>query len=306
MDQNYKIKMVSMKPAEKHSVLAGEYETILLVQHGHGQAEWENNVAFVDIESVVLLRPGMKVVMQADEKQGLKLYELRLLPKLLEYLSDDSCDLEASFSVVPFRCMTVQLPAQRATLLKRLLVILKEEQQQPEEFAHTICQKGLLELLVTWGLRACIEEERKTALVGRQHLIVDDVFAYINAHSNEPLYLKDLAAQFYVSPEHLAREFKRRTQQTLHQYITRARLSRCQELLCDGVPASNVWNQCGFSSYAAMNRSFKHEFGMSPAEYYRKCRKRSWEYPMIQRYSEEVMRLDKKEESAEEKLQKEQ
>lgn len=279
MEQSYKTKMVLVKPAEKHLVLAGEYETILLIQSGQGRANWEENAALVDVETALLMHPGTKMEVWAEEKQGMEIYELRILPELLEYLSDDSCNLKASFSVVPFECAAVQLPAQKATLFKRLFVLLDTERQQQQTFGHSISEKALLELFIVWGLRACAEEERKTALVGRKRLMVDEVFSYINAHLSEPLHLKDLAAQFYVSPEHLAREFKRHTEQTLHQYITKARLSRCQELLCDGVPISAIWSRCGFSSYTAMNRSFKHEFGVSPAEYYRKCCRRAREYP---------------------------
>ena len=138
---------------------------------------------------------------------------------------------------------------------------------------------GVGGLLVAGVLRCCVNEERKTALVGRKRLVVDEVFAYINAHLAEPLQLKDLAAHFYVSPEHLARQFKQRTGQTLHQYIIKARLSRCRELLCNGVPLSAIWMQCGFSGYSAMLRSFKQEFGVTPAEYYRQCCQRAREYP---------------------------
>ena len=54
---------------------------------------------------------------------------------------------------------------------------------------------------------------------------------------------------------------------------------RCRELLCNGVPLAAIWTQCGFSGYSSMLRSFKQEFGVTPAEYYRQCCQRAREYP---------------------------
>ncbi len=268
-----------LSAGEQRSVQAGEYETILLVQSGRGQAAWQQGRAALHTETVLLLRPGSKAELTAPAGAGMELKECRLLPQQLARLSDESCDLAASFSVVPFRCAAVRLGAQDATLIKRMFTLLEREQKDPDAFANTVCQRGLLELLVVWVLRACIAEERKTALVGRRRLVVDEVFAYVNAHLESPLRLKDLAARFYVSPEHLARQFKARTGQTLHQYITKARLSRCRALVCDGLPLAAIWSRCGFSSYGAMLRSFKQEFGVSPAEYYRQCCQKAREYP---------------------------
>ena len=104
---------------------------------------------------------------------------------------------------------------------------------------------------------------------------VEEVFSFIGSHLEEPMPLEFLAARFYVSPEHLARQFKKQTGQTLHQYILRARLARCRALLCDGVPLAAIWPQCGFSGYRAMLRAFKRHFGVSPTEYYRQCRQRA-------------------------------
>lgn len=278
MAEQYRLKQRSLPANGERPLTAGEYELVVLVNSGAGQLEWENNHAALEPDTIALLRPGAQAAIHAGAR-GIELWQLRLHPTLLRELSCPGCDLETCFSVVPFHCAAVRLNAQNATLLRRLYSLLQAEQDDPKALAGGVYRRGLLELLVVGVLRCCVAEERKTALVGRKRLVVDEVFAYINAHLAEPLLLKDLAAHFYVSPEHLARQFKQRTGQTLHQYIVKARLGRCRELLCNGVPLAAIWMQCGFSGYSAMLRSFKQEFGVTPAEYYRQCCQRAREYP---------------------------
>lgn len=278
MDEHYRLKCWTLEPGSEKELNAQNCQLLILVNSGSGRLKWADGSAGLGPDTVTLLRPGAMAKAHAGE-HGLELWQLRLQPELLKKISCPGCDLEACFSVVPFQCAVVRLDTQNATLLRRLYSMLHVEVEHPNALAGGVYRRGLVELLVTGVLRCCVAEERKTALVGRKHLVVDEVFAYINAHLTEPLHLKDLAAHFYVSPEHLARQFKQRTGQTLHQYIVKARLGRCRELLCNGVPLAAIWMQCGFSGYSAMLRSFKQEFGVTPAEYYRQCCQRAREYP---------------------------
>ena len=278
MEERYRLKQWPLEAGGEKELDAQSGQLVVLVNSGSGRLQWSGRSAALGPDSIALLRPGAVARASAGE-QGLELWQLRLQPGLLEEISCPGCDLEACFSVVPFQCAVVRLNTPNATLLRRLYSMLQKETEQPDALAGGVYRRGLVELLVAGVLRCCVNEERKTALVGRKRLVVDEVFAYINAHLAEPLQLKDLAAHFYVSPEHLARQFKQRTGQTLHQYIIKARLSRCRELLCNGVPLSAIWMQCGFSGYSAMLRSFKQEFGVTPAEYYRQCCQRAREYP---------------------------
>ena len=74
-------------------------------------------------------------------------------------------------------------------------------------------------MCVVLALRACIHAEFHTASVSRHHLMLDEVFLFIQAHLTEELTLERLEKEFFVSREHIAREFKRQTGQTVHRYI---------------------------------------------------------------------------------------
>lgn len=260
---------IFLKQGESRTLYAGEEEAVVLVQQGKGNCNWTGHEQTFCAETVLLLRPQTQMTVTAKAKT--QLWKLKLSRQLLEYLSDEECNLAGGFSVVPFCCAAVQLPAQDATMLKRLAALLWQEQHTPNQFAASISEKSLLALFVVLLLRACRKEEKTNALVNRRRLIVDEVFAYIGHHITQPLTLEYLSAQFYVSPEHLSREFKRQTGQTVHRYIVKIRLARCKELLCDGLPLTAIWQQCGFSSYTSMIRSFQKEFGITPAAYYKQC-----------------------------------
>ena len=90
---------------------------------------------------------------------------------------------------------------------------------------------GILQMFVVLALRACIHAEFHTASVSRHHLMLDEVFLFIQAHLTEELTLERLEKEFFVSREHIAREFKRHTGQTVHRYIVKARLDRCWHFL---------------------------------------------------------------------------
>jgi len=79
---------------------------------------------------------------------------------------------------------------------------------------------------VVLALRACIHAEFHTASVSRHYLMLDEVFLFIQAHLTEELTLERLEKEFFVSREHIAREFKRQTGQTVHRYIVKARLDQ--------------------------------------------------------------------------------
>ena len=80
--------------------------------------------------------------------------------------------------------------------------------------------------------------------------------------------LERLEKEFFVSREHIAREFKRQTGQTVHRYIVKARLDRCCTLIEQGLPITEVYKTSGFGGYNHFFRAFKKEYGMTPKEYF--------------------------------------
>ena len=274
MEAEYKLTRKTIAASGSMRLRPDAWETLVLVRQGEGVCRWQGGEAALGTECLVALPAGGAAELRCTGRAGLEVWRLRFSRRLLEELSDEETDLAAAFAATPRPCAAVRLFAQSAALLQRQLMLLEEE-DAAAGYGGSVMKRALLEMVLVRTLRECAAEKWRTALVGRRRLAVEEVFSFIGAHLEEPMTLAILAERFYVSPEHLARQFKKQTGQTLHQYILRARLARCQALLCDGAPLAAIWPQCGFSGYHAMLRAFKRHFGVSPSEYYRQCRQRA-------------------------------
>jgi AraC family transcriptional regulator len=83
-----------------------------------------------------------------------------------------------------------------------------------------------------------------------------------------PLRLKDIAREFGVHPVHVARTFREGLGCTLSDLISRLRVCRACELLCQARwNVAQVAAQCGFADHAHLCRTFKRVTGLTPSAY---------------------------------------
>jgi transcriptional regulator GlxA family with amidase domain len=88
-------------------------------------------------------------------------------------------------------------------------------------------------------------------------------------HLREPLTVADLAAHALMSPRTFARQFAALTGTTPHQWLTRARLARAQELLeRSGDSIEQIAAECGLSPLM-LRRHFARLRGTTPQAYRR-------------------------------------
>lgn len=221
-------------------------------------------------QTMVIFKPGEVGTLQFSGTHApLEVLRVQLSPAALRRLSDEKTNLAAAFDIVPFRQIAVRPDNEIYMLLKNLarkLYVLPNEQSH---FGAAIFENGILQMFVVLVLRACIQAERHKAQVSRHHLMLDDVFLYIQAHLDEEITLQQLEKHFFVSHEHISREFKRQTGQTIHAYIIKAKLDRCCRLIEQGYPITEVYKMAGFGGYNNFFRTFKKEYGMTPREYFR-------------------------------------
>ncbi|MGL6312848.1 helix-turn-helix domain-containing protein [Vibrio sp. WXL103] len=77
-----------------------------------------------------------------------------------------------------------------------------------------------------------------------------------------------LAEQLHVSPEHLARQFKRETKQTVAQYTNRLKIQESLPFIVDRQHSiDEIAEQLGFCSAAYFRKVFKDVMGTTPAQY---------------------------------------
>lgn len=90
----------------------------------------------------------------------------------------------------------------------------------------------------------------------------------LEAASEEPAALADLARAAGLSRYHFLRTFKRVTGVTPHQWVLRMRLRHAAERLATSrEPVTEIALDVGFDDLSNFIRSFRSEFGVSPSRY---------------------------------------
>ncbi len=108
--------------------------------------------------------------------------------------------------------------------------------------------------------------ERPASAAGGERPAIDRAIAAIRAEPCAVTSLKQLAAAYGLSREHLARVFRERTGEAPWAIITRARLSRAKTLLADpALSVAEVAKLCGYASARVLARNLVESTGRSPA-----------------------------------------
>lgn len=88
---------------------------------------------------------------------------------------------------------------------------------------------------------------------------------WIDNHFNQPVSLKKLADEVYLSVSQLQRRFKQVTGETIGEYWRRKRIGKAQMLLNNPrLSVEGVAYQVGYENLSAFSRSFTREVGLSP------------------------------------------
>ncbi len=102
-------------------------------------------------------------------------------------------------------------------------------------------------------------EEKSTA---------DRILAYIAAHYREPISLRELSGQFYLSQNQIIRILRGRTGYAPHEYLMRYRLTKACELLqATSDPIGEIGRRVGYDNSSHFAARFRALYGISPGEY---------------------------------------
>ena len=265
---DYSAKQLTLEPKDRVRLATGEEYGFALVLHG-------------------LLRAGGKWLLGADDllvfrqRQALELRSgggnapgtvlwVRFPLDTVDACSGPGTDLLRSFQVNPAPVAAVRAQSQRVMLIKSLAMQLISLRSEEDPLALELLEQSTVRMFLAMTLRACASADPyrpQPRHRGDNRLALDQVFRYIHTHLTEEITLETLEREFFVSRHHLIREFKRRTGQTVHRYIVKARLDLCREYLSQGYSINEVYRMGGFGGYNHFFRAFKQTYGMTPGEY---------------------------------------
>ena len=93
---------------------------------------------------------------------------------------------------------------------------------------------------------------------------------------NKSLTREELAAQVFLTPDYMAKIFKKETGKRISDYLSEVRLQEAKYRLTEtGQSISEIAASLSYSNFSGFSRMFKSETGLSPAEYRKKYRKSS-------------------------------
>lgn len=94
---------------------------------------------------------------------------------------------------------------------------------------------------------------------------------YMNEHYTETISLQDIARKFYLSKEHLSRNFRKKIGVTVTEYITNLRMNKAKELLqIQHLKIKEIANQVGYEDEKYFSKVFRHKFSVTPKNFRKK------------------------------------
>lgn len=266
----YLIKQIKFTEPSKYRLATADEFGFLLTMRGISSV---GGLWSIGADDLLICKPHQVLEMEyAGGRVPLTSIWLRISPQRMQSCSSEQTDILASFYVNPAPVFRVRFHGSLLMLVKKLALQLLSLPGEELRFGIDLMEQASLQMFLVLVLKICILEDphrKKLEWKADNQLSLDDVFSYIHAHLTEDLSLARLEQEFFVSRHHLIREFKKRTGQTVHQYIIKARLDICRRYIEQGYSISDVYRMGGFGGYNHFFRAFKHIYGMTPKEYYR-------------------------------------
>ncbi|UJF33998.1 AraC family transcriptional regulator [Paenibacillus hexagrammi] len=123
------------------------------------------------------------------------------------------------------------------------------------------------------SLVGCLEKLSRISVAAsrrKRSNTVDDIRDYLERHYCEPFMIRDLAAQFYLNAEYVARLFKHKFGIGIKEFVTALRIRHAKLLMGNSfLKIADIAEKVGFADEKYFSKVFKKETGMTPQQYRR-------------------------------------
>ena len=120
---------------------------------------------------------------------------------------------------------------------------------------------------VNYAISRTLEYEDE---INRSLSLADKIESYVKEHYKEDISRDTIADVFFLTPEYLAKVYKRQTGHNLKDYIIGYRIEMAKQLLADDIKSiSDISAEVGFDNFSYFSTVFKKYTGITPGEYRR-------------------------------------
>lgn len=248
------------------------------VEHAAGvrRVVGDSSEVIGDYDLVLITSGNLEHVWMQNDCKSEDIHEITIQFKF--DLSEDSF-----LSKNPFRAILEMLKQARKGLCFPMDTIIKVYNQLvnlsgvKDGFQSAMDFLAILNTLAhSGGMRTLASSSYAKVSLGENSRRILAVKAFIDAHYDDEIKLKDLADVACMSEAAVSRFFKLHTGRTISDYIIDIRLGNAARLLVDtNKSVADISYQCGYNNLSNFNRLFKRKKGCSPKEfreYYHKVR----------------------------------
>lgn len=158
-----------------------------------------------------------------------------------------------------------------AQVLTQALQCTLQERGCPEAAELPASPETVFESLpqfLSWVQGDLARTERLLRHSPGEEQVIRQIKEYIELNIHQELTRENIAAAVYLNPDYTARLFKRKTGQSLNDYIQNKRISLAKQLLAGtDMPVGDLAVALGYSSFSHFTKLFKSIEGVTPSDY---------------------------------------
>lgn len=166
----------------------------------------------------------------------------------------------------PFEIPTGKINLDDEARLESTLKMFRDLSKIPYQDHETYLTHLLFDILFQYHYERRFKNGAQTAVITDP--IVADVVKYLKQNYAKKLYMKDIAAEFGISPSGLILKFRRATGMLPMRHLISIRISYAKRLLVDtSLSLAEIAAATGFENEYYFSTAFKKEAGLSPSKY---------------------------------------
>ncbi len=222
----------------------------------------------------VILRKDDIYVINANKPHGILSLEEGLMVKLsvtYRLFSDVFVDQPLFFLCDSTSGETEKYRKLRSSINRLLRFFLKNLGSRASLRYVALCY-DVLDILAE-NFLAHVPEKKRTETYDKIDERIDAINNYIGSNYSQPLSLKSLSNQLYLSEGYLSRFFKKNYGMSFSDYLTNIRLHHAMEdLIYTDLPITKIVYSNGFSNQTVFGKNFKNVYGATPSAFRKKVR----------------------------------